>query len=52
MQPVILQVGPNKGQLVTLDLYDCSPHGISVHPISTTIRDEAESPLCDTDMTK
>ena len=52
MQPVILQVGPNKDQHVTLDLYDCSAHEISVHPISTTIRNEAESPLRDTDMTK
>ena len=51
MQPIILQVGPNEGQHVTFDLYDCRAHKIGVDPLSIATRDEAEYALNKIDAT-
>lgn len=45
MQPIILQVGPNEGQHLTFNLYDCRAHKIGVDSLSMATRDEAEYAL-------
>lgn len=45
MQPITLQIGPNEGQQITFNLYDCRAHKIGVDPLSVATRDEAEYAL-------
>lgn len=45
MQPIILQIGPNEGQQLRFNLYDCRAHKIGVDPLSVITRQEAELAL-------